>query len=202
MLTIWGDLKTSLPVRVETSVELIPKIRTTWTDFQFDVPVDASLFSIQPPPGYTVVDAPVDVAMPTESDLTASLRQYAEMTGGKFPNAFDTPSTMIFVEKLTTKLGIKKGQEPEPRQQNELMTALFKLNRGFVFPLQLPPTADAHYAGKGVKLGTADKPIFWYRPKDAKKYRVIYADLSVREADTPPMTPNAQPVPEKAKPAK
>ena len=41
----------------------------------------------------------------------------------------------------------------------------------------------------------ADTPIFWYRPKDAKKYRVIYADLSVREADTPPSVPNAQPVP-------
>jgi hypothetical protein len=36
---------------------------------------------------------------------------------------------------------------------------------------------------------------FWYRPKDAKKYRVIYADLSVRETDTPPNVPKAQPVP-------
>ena len=32
----------------------------------------------------------------------------------------------------------------------------------------LPPEADAHYAGKGVSLGAADKPIFWYRPKDGK----------------------------------
>ncbi len=46
-----------------------------------------------------------------------------------------------------------------------------------------------------MSLGSADKPIFWYRPKDAKKYRVIYGDLSVREADTPPSVPNAQPVP-------
>ncbi|MBN2294136.1 MAG: hypothetical protein JXM70_17045 [Pirellulales bacterium] len=45
----------------------------------------------------------------------------------------------------------------------------------------LPPQADAHYAGKGVSFGTADTPIFWYRPKNAKKFRVIYADLSVKE---------------------
>ena len=57
----------------------------------------------------------------------------------------------------------------------------------------LPPEADAHYAGKGVSLGAADKPIFWYRPKDSKKYRVIYADLSVRDADTPPSMPVVQP---------
>ncbi len=40
-----------------------------------------------------------------------------------------------------------------------------------------------------------DTPIFWYRPKDAKKYRVIFADLSVREADTPPNVSQAQSVP-------
>ena len=40
-----------------------------------------------------------------------------------------------------------------------------------------------------MKRGTADTPIFWYRPKDAKKYRVIYADLSIRQSDTPPYVP-------------
>jgi outer membrane lipoprotein-sorting protein len=186
VLTIWGDAKTALPIRVESQIKLIPKMATTWTDFQFDVPVDESLFSLQPPADYTVVDVPVNVAPPTESDLTASLRQYAEMTGGNFPDAFDTPSTMVFVQKLGVKLDLKKGAEPSPQQQKEMMAAIFKLNRGFMFALQLPPQADAHYAGKEVKLGAADKPIFWHRPKDAKKYRVIYADLSVRDADTPP----------------
>ena len=40
---------------------------------------------------------------------------------------------------------------------------------------------DSHYAGAGVKLGDADKAIFWYRQKDAKTYRVIYGDLSVKD---------------------
>ena len=34
---------------------------------------------------------------------------------------------------------------------------------------------------KDVKLGDADKAIFWYRPKGAEKYRVIYGDLSVKD---------------------
>jgi hypothetical protein len=32
-----------------------------------------------------------------------------------------------------------------------------------------------------VKLGTPNRPIFWYKPTGAEKYRVVYADLSVKE---------------------
>ena len=59
---------------------------------------------------------------------------------------------------------------------------------------------DAHYVGKGVSFGAADTPIFWYRPKESTKYRVIYADLSMREAETPPGEPDAQPVPAPSRP--
>ena len=78
--------------------------------------------------------------------------------------------------------------------QREMMEIIMKLGRGFTFALQLPPEANAHYAGKGVSMGAADTPIFWYRPKDAMTYRVIYADLSVREAEAPPDVPDAQPI--------
>ena len=50
------------------------------------------------------------------------------------------------------------------------------------------------YAGKGVSFGEPDTPIFWYRPNDSQKFRIIHADLSVREADAQPDVPNAQPV--------
>ena len=39
----------------------------------------------------------------------------------------------------------------------------------------------------------ADRPIFWYRPEDGKTYRVVYADLSVRDANAPPPMPAALP---------
>lgn len=45
-----------------------------------------------------------------------------------------------------------------------------------------------HYAGKGVAKGQAETPVLWYRPKDSTTYRVIDADLTVRdvaEADLP-----------------
>jgi hypothetical protein len=59
------------------------------------------------------------------------------------------------------------------------------LGKGMLFHMGLK---DRHYAGSGVKLGEADKAIFWYLPDGAGTYRVIYGDLSVKdvaEADLP-----------------
>ena len=99
-----------------------------------------------------------------------------------------------------TKIIEAETQKFMKAQMPKITAATTRFQRGLLFTTQLSPEADAHYAGKGVSLGAADTPIFWYRPKDAKKYRVIYADLSVREADTPPSVPDAQPVPAPSSP--
>ena len=49
------------------------------------------------------------------------------------------------------------------------------------FVRHLPKQADWHYAGADATLGDAATPIFWYRPQGSETYRVIYADLSVRD---------------------
>ena len=41
---------------------------------------------------------------------------------------------------------------------------------------------DAHYAGTNVKIDTPNRPIFWYKRGNSDEYRVIYADLSIRDA--------------------
>jgi hypothetical protein len=127
-----------------------------------------------------------------EADLIDALRHHSELSSGPFP---DSPDMQGFFQFLEKKLHLGKEQKPNAKQTQEIIEITLKFQPGVEFVASLPPTADAHYAGNGVSLGAADKPIFWYRPKDAKKYRVIYADLSVREADTPPNVPNAQPVP-------
>ena len=71
------------------------------------------------------------------------------------------------------------------------MKQLFDIGRGFQFALGLPESADAHYAGKGIKRDAKNTPIFWYKPKDAKTYRVIFADLSIQDADAPPRVDGA-----------
>jgi hypothetical protein len=56
-----------------------------------------------------------------------------------------------------------------------------KYMQGMTFYNMLTSQNDSHYVGAGVKLGTPDRPIFWYKPTGADKYRVIYADLNVKE---------------------
>jgi outer membrane lipoprotein-sorting protein len=255
---IWGDPQTGLPIRIE-SYSVLEGVKSTVSDFVFNIELDESLFSIEPPAGYTVRTVQVDASSPTENDLIALLREYGKLMNNAFPESLDmnrllrTLQARIRIEtfpgnerpsdELVRKIAeagtdeeiMKIVQAEMRRSENEAEADLLRrmknankarvdpakiakdaydarqkareaftarwtdvymmITRGLGFVVELPREADAHYAGKGVSLGAPGTPIFWYRPKDAKKYRVIYADLSVREADAPPNVSRAQPVP-------
>ncbi len=79
------------------------------------------------------------------------------------------------------KQGKLKGEVWEKADPTQMFNSL-------LFVANLPKESNWRYAGNGVKLGTADKAIFWYKPAGSEKYRVIYGDLSVKEineADLP-----------------
>ena len=196
VMSLWGDPKTGLPVRIEATMAMFANTKMTMSDFVFNVDLDKSLFSIEPPAGYTVQNVKIDVSQPQEKDLMETFREWSKLNGGAFPNALNMQGVFQIVMK---KFPPGKGEKPSEQQMAETQVLL---QRGLMFALVLPADADAHYAGKGVSFGASDKPIFWYHPKDTKKYRVIYADLSVRDADTPPQVPDAQRVPDLSTPKK
>jgi hypothetical protein len=302
-VSLWGDPKTGLPVRFEMTAGMDGSTKVTASDFVFNADMDESLFSVEPPAGYTVQNEKIDDSPREEKDLIAMFREYSSLTG-KLPDSLDerTVRQIVwqrgnaeiqwereapglgkvteeqkrrYIEILIKKHVVKEIQQltfeitwdnvaPENVRENEelkhkfvdllLKTADGKLNdneqfkkeireiggdqmlkamdarmlkenetrkaaaaqtperareeeartrkfmesqqrvqRGLGFADRLSPTSDAHYVGKGISPGEADKPIFWYRPLDSKKYRVIYADFSVREADAAPSVPNSQP---------
>ena len=377
-LDLWGDPKTGLPVRIEMTMGIDGNMKATMSDFAFNVDMDESLFSVDPPAGYTVRQEKTDSSPQEEKDLIEMFREFTKLTRGAFPNALDIQGvswvfwktyniqamwgniamapmmgetndeqrrkfeeqvgtimdemndeamqgktnkeqTRKFAEQIsrvTSKLvadGLWKNVAPASWKDNEqrrrefemqmrkctegtpeqkrqaseemsktltqklwedvapakwktddkrrrqfekpnkrqkvkeecrkilgdqmlktveaseaqlektskdqqarmlknaevqkaksrkFMEAQRQIQRGVMFANQLSSGSDAHYVGKGVKFGAADRPIFWYRPNDAKTYRVIYADLTVHEADTPPNVPNAQPLPGAANPKK
>jgi outer membrane lipoprotein-sorting protein len=206
VIVLWGNPKTGLPVRIEQRSAANPESKMIMTDFVFNVALDESLFSLEAPAGYTVSHYQVDASAPDEKSLVDSLRCFGDLFGGDFPGSFVINDRTMnpVMEKLFVKKGwkIAKGSKPNQEQLHAIQETLSRIGRGFEFAADLPPSSDTHYAGKGVRLGMADTPIFWYRPKDSKKYRVIYADLSVRDADAPPNVPNAQPVPGPSSPKK
>ncbi len=154
---------------------------------------DLSVRDADTPPSMSVV--------PPEQDLIDALRYYSAIVRGAFPDLAGRPGrcwarnvvSWIVVTKIYAKFPADVEQSPSAKQMQEMMKATRNIQPGLDFVASLPPQSDWHYAGWGVSLGAADRPIFWYRPKDSKKYRVIYADLSVRDADTAPDVPGGPP---------
>jgi hypothetical protein len=136
---------------------------------------------------------------PNEEKLRKLEELMLKLTEGK-PNEEQTKEIAEqikeYVETQTQKSAeVGETQETEEFGQAQINEMLQRVQRGLNFANHLPPNADAHYVGKGVLFGAADTPVFWYRPKDSKNYRVIYADLSVRHSDTPPNVTKGQPAP-------
>ncbi len=192
--TLWADPQTALPIRVEITTAAMMEGQMVMNNFRYDVDLDPSLFNLEPPPGYTTQT--MNVATPVEEDLLKILRLVAEHNKGDFPAAIGMNKEIMQavqafmkpeMDKLETKYGVKlkPGEAPPPAMMAEamknLMPLMQKQMQGVMFYMSLKPENDSHYAGKDVKLGTPDRPIFWYKPTGAKKYRVIYADMSVKE---------------------
>jgi outer membrane lipoprotein-sorting protein len=185
LVTLWGDPATGNPVRIENVWSGIPRTEVVMTDFQINVELKESLFDLTPPEGYKVQSLDVDASESKEQDLIQAFKACTAISGGEFPESMDSAGVMkLIIKSATDQLKDKKDVTDE--QTQELMKQSITIGRGFQFALTLPETADAHYAGKGVKRDAKDRPIFWYKPEGAKTYRVVYADLSVRDADTAP----------------
>jgi outer membrane lipoprotein-sorting protein len=258
--SLWGDPETGLPVRFEVTMGVDDSVKLTFSDFVFNADMDESLFSVEPPAGYTVRNQKTDGSPTEEKSLIEMFREYSELFGGAFPDSLDSQTTqVIFWKKANIEMNIQylwegiapgigkpneeqrhkleelalgklneeqikeffgekikesvetlgqktaeamqaQAQKNYESRQAELMEIQGRVSRGLNFANGLPSNADAHYVGKGVSFGAADTPIFWYRPEDSTKYRVIYADLSVRDSDTPPNVTKGQPVPAPSSP--
>lgn len=172
-VTIWADPKTACPIRVELRVGQMFAILK---NFELNAPVDEALVSMDVPPGYSLQDTKLDLSSATEQDFVESLRIWAEvLSDGTFPAAVGTENAMKQMPLLAQKLGQMNLSGDEATQ------LAMRFARGMIFHQLLDSQGEWRYAGKGVKLGDAATPIFWYQPKGSETYRVIYGDLSVKD---------------------
>jgi outer membrane lipoprotein-sorting protein len=170
--TIWADLQTALPIRMEQKWR---QMEFVCTDFQFDVELDESLFSMEIPEGYSELPSTeLGIGSSTEQDLVETLRLWAEVILDRvFPEDF---SGQVYLDDC--KKNRKKFAKLTQEQGVELA---MKLGPGFIFVQLLKAENDWRYVGDGVKLGDAESPVCWYRPDGSETYRVIYGDLSVKD---------------------
>ena len=171
---IWADALTAHPVSIDT---YRPGITTLMNNFTFDQELEDSLFAITPPNDYDVRQTQVADDKASEKDLVKGMQFLAMNNNDVFP---PQPAMTPEIVKNLKKQDDRPGELPL-RQRMEGNRAFGGMQK---FLYMQNPGMQWHYAGKGVKLGTADRPIFWYKPKGSKNYRVIYADLSVKEVAT------------------
>ena len=154
------------------------------TDIRFDVPLDPAAFSLAVPPGYHEQTLQLDGSPVTEADVVVLLRFYAEHTQGKFPSTLGPGVAKELAQAVKKTAPQAEPNLAEPAGQEafqKVMQDMMKLLRGLKFVMTLPADADWHYAGAQAAFGDVTKPIFWYRPPGSATYRVIYADLSIRD---------------------
>jgi outer membrane lipoprotein-sorting protein len=170
--TVWVDPKTKMPVLVETKVRSGDlEARVTLSDFVIDPPLDPALFRLEPPPGYTVQRTGREPLSPEEA-VARLLGIYAEHRGGAFPARLDAWADYDKV------FSDKKFKGPADADHLRLVRTLT------VVATFVQEHKDDYGYRAGVKFGDAGTAVFWYRPKGAAAFRVVYGDLHI--GDVPP----------------
>ncbi len=172
-VTVWADAKTGLPVRIEhREKQLLVIVK----NMQFDVPMEESLFSMEVPAGYKQQEVDLDLFGSTEADFIEGLRVLAETVGdGQFPDG-------VALDDFLKQAPVIGKKIEDLQLSDEEKTALgVQLQKHIMFLRFFKGEGKWYYRGKGVQLGAADKPIFWYRPTASETYRVIYGDLHVED---------------------
>jgi len=166
--TVWADAKTGMPLRIEIPLDLGTfKTTVVMSDLVFDEKFDESMFDLQPPDGYLLMnfDVPMFHKPPGEEDIVALLRWYAAKSEGRFPKALDHWMDFAKLAKRSPSVG-----------EEEVMEVMMRVGRTSVF-LSAVGASNYAYLGTGGKIGDAQKVVFWYQVEGGTKYRAIYGDL-------------------------
>ncbi len=169
--TLWVDAKSNEIVRIEYDSPIEGPIqRIVMTDFQFNKPLDETLFSFDVPDGYTVQVQPPVLKVPGgEESLIEALRGYTKLADGHFPASISDWSAWSSV--LT-----KNNDNGRPTAEALRISS----HLGSIIPFLSRMTKDNYeYLGKDKTLADTDTVIFWYKSKDGI-YRAVYGDLTVK----------------------
>lgn len=170
-IKIWYDAKDNIPVLV-IAEKMIGETSVVFSDFNFDVIVDESVFILDIPENYTEIESvKMDLKNLTEQDLIEGLRAWVSLMENRFPEKLDLAIIQEHSKVIEQTL-YEKGMS-----DIEKSLIVIKIMRALMFIDQLK--VKWYYFGDNVKLGDANTAIFWYQPKMSKTYRVLYGDLHI-----------------------
>ncbi len=170
LCTVWADAKSGELLQAEFEHG---GNRMVMSRFVLNQELDESLFSMDPPEGYTLA-AKMEMSKddPSEEDVLALLRVWASGNAGRFPDRLDPSKFAAAAAKADWReLGVDSREKAQA-----LREAI-----GRAFYLLHNWELEWGYVGKGVDRGQADRPVLWYRRMGSKMYRVAYGDFSVAD---------------------
>lgn len=180
--TFWIDTETHELVQMERQFHNTPENRQVIKNIRFDIEYPDSFFSLEPPFGFTGKKKTTSPLTPINEQDLINVLDF--LTLHNVDSIF--PETWNYNDMSSYMIEFTKPDRVKTDEEIDRINKLF--NRGYGFVLLLEP-GTWHYAGKGVKRGEEDTPIFWYKPNkpfwaslfSKTYYRVIYADLTVHD---------------------
>ena len=120
----------------------------------------------------------MDLSNVTEQDFIAGLKVWVEvLNDGQFP---DDLSPKAYMQNIPV-LEVKVEALNLPEEEAEKLGTQYVKSMMFMNLFMVQGHSEPTYVGKGTAYGSHERPVFWYKPKDSDNYRVLYADLSVKE---------------------
>lgn len=195
-MDVWADLKTELPVRIESigANPAMPNTKTVFADFEWDPAVTPEEISLEIPKDYAIVNANLDASKPAEADIAKMLAAWIALNDGKFPEKLTyTSFIQLTAADMTKRQSVETvGMTPEENRQwlqkmtSGMLTKMMPFSRGIGFISDTTAGSDWHYAGTGVAPGEKNHPVLWYKPANATAWRVFDSDLTVHDAPQAP----------------
>jgi len=169
---LWVDVETDLPVKME--IEGISgggsiQQKIVMDEFKWDKELDASLFEPNIPADYTLM---ADMELPDTNEETAiqGLRNFAELTDGRYPSSLAMMSAMKELQEIWE----QKYEKPPTNQE---LQKFLSLNAACQFYAQLlQEDKDVEYYGDKVTAEDINEVLMRWKVSDSK-HRVIYGGL-------------------------
>jgi len=173
---LWIDAKTYLPVRCIAEMPIGQTGGTSeliYDQFEWDTPLDATLFVPEIPADYTRINATMPI--PDEAALIKALRNYAELAD-KYPPTMDPASILTDLSYIRGRRAASAAARGEKAMDQQVsMQKSAEIGSGFKFYQTL---TTPEYYGKTVIPGQADAVLLRWKLTDGQ-WRVIYGDLRV-----------------------
>lgn len=159
-------------------------------NIKYDAVLDDGLFSVAPPDGFEVVEYALYPTV-TEPEMIEWLGILARVNGDTFP---DTIPWQDFGERFNAAQAKDESDRTEPEQR--LIDTYYKhAQNQNTMPIRAflndeTVLGSFRYLGKGVRVGSTDQIVCWYRLKGSGKYQAVFGNLIAKEVQ-----PSELPIP-------